>query len=221
MSAPCFLTDSSLFLKPLHIYSMPTDVQYVDPAASWHTAVPTLKPDTLMQLSRRDTREEETGAAERKRCNSEMFGRRRSSSRRTHSQRGWETEAAGKRREGARWKIGEANKWGVTEGSTRLKINMIRQKTGDRLMEGNNREEGVGKWRQVQGEEDRKTVRGRQTRRMGEGGEIKPLTLVAVCGLLATVSAMHLFLSYWICTKQDVRLVIPESDRQYISCFWG
>lgn len=30
---------------------------------------------------------------------------------------------------------------------------------------------------------------------MGEGGEIKPLTLVAVCGLLATLSAMHLFRS--------------------------
>lgn len=59
---------------------MPTDVQYVDPAASWHTAVPTLEPDTLMQLSRRDTREEGTGAAERKQCNREMFGRRRRSS---------------------------------------------------------------------------------------------------------------------------------------------
>lgn len=151
-----------------------------------------------------------------------MFGRRRSSSRRNTQPERMRDGGSGKgRREGARWKIGEANKWGVTEGSTRLKINMIRQKTGDRLMEGNNRVEGVGKWRQVQGEEDRKTVRGRQTRRMGEGGESKPLTLVAVCGLLATVSAMHLFLSYRICTKQDVSLVIPESDRQYISCVWG
>lgn len=61
---------------------------------------------------------------------------------------------------------------------------------------GNMRVEGISKWRQVRGGEDRKTVKGSQTTRMGEGGEIKPLTLVAVCGLLATLSAMHLFLSY-------------------------
>lgn len=42
----------------------------------------------------------------------------------------------------------------------------------------------------------KKNITGRQTTGMGEGGEIKPLTLVAVCGLLATLSAMHLFLSY-------------------------
>lgn len=64
--------------------------------------------------------------------------------------------------------------------------------------DGNMRVEGISKWRLARGggEKDRKTVKGSQTTRMGEGGEIKPLTLVAVCGLLATLSAMHLFLSY-------------------------
>lgn len=61
---------------------------------------------------------------------------------------------------------------------------------------GNMRVEGISKWRRVRWREDRKTVKGSQTTRMGEGGEIKPLTLVAVCGLLATLSAMHLFLSH-------------------------
>lgn len=61
----------------------------------------------------------------------------------------------------------------------------------------------------------KKNITGRQTTGMGEGGEIKPLTLVAVCGLLATLSAMHLFLSYWICTKPDVSLVTRASDLQY------
>lgn len=46
-------------------------------------------------------------------------------------------------------------------------------------MGGNIGVEGVSKWRQVRGGEDR-TVRGRQSIRMGEGGEIKPLTPVAV-----------------------------------------
>lgn len=172
-----------------------------------------------MQLSRRNTQGERTRAAERKQCDREMFRRRRSSSRRTHSQRGGGMEAAGKRREGARWKIGEANKWGVTKGSTGLKINMIRRKTGDRLMEGNIRVEGVSKWRQVRGGEDRKNSE-RQADYKNGGGRWNQAshTTVAVCGLLATLSAMHLFLSYWICTKQDVSLVIPESDPQYISC---
>lgn len=67
-------------------------------------------------------------------------------------------------------------------------------------MEGNiktwiTRVEGISKQRQVQGREERKTVKCSQTTRMGEGGEIKPLTLVAVCGLLATLSATHLFLN--------------------------
>lgn len=62
------------------------------------------------------------------------------------------------------------------------------------IEEGNMRVEGISKWRR--GREDRKTVKGSQTTRMGEGGEIKPLTLVAVCGLLATLSAMHLFLNH-------------------------
>lgn len=76
---------------------------------------------------------------------------------------------------------------------------MIRRETycPDRLTEGKIETgtgsmgaEGMCKWRQVQGREDRKkTVKGSQTTRMGEGGEIKPLTLVAVCGLLATLSA--------------------------------
>lgn len=60
----------------------------------------------------------------------------------------------------------------------------------------NMRLEEISKRRQVRGREDRKTVKGSQTTRMGEGGEIKPLTLVAVCGLLATLSAMHLFLNH-------------------------
>ena len=57
----------------------------------------------------------------------------------------------------------------------------------------NMRVEAISKWRQLQGREDGKTVKGT---RMGEGGEIKPLILVAVCGLLATLSAMYLFLSH-------------------------
>lgn len=93
--------------------------------------------------------------------------------------------------------MGEANKWRVTEGSTRLKINMIRRKTGDRLMEYRGREYGSGGNKQMEANaRDRETVKGSQTTRMGEGGEIKPLTLVAVCGLLATLSAMHLLFSY-------------------------
>lgn len=74
---------------------------------------------------------------------------------------------------------------------------MIRRETycPDRLTEGKIETgsmgaEGMCKWRQVEGREDRKkTVKSSQTTRMGEGGEIKPLTLVAVCGLLATLSA--------------------------------
>lgn len=50
---------------------------------------------------------------------------------------------------------------------------------GNVQMEASGRERGQKK----------KTVKGSQTTRMGEGGEIKPLTLVAVCGLLATLSA--------------------------------
>lgn len=65
---------------------------------------------------------------------------------------------------------------------------MIRQKTGDRLMEGNIRVEGVSKWKQVRGGEDRKTVKGRQTTRMGEGGEIKPHTSRCVWSPSNTVS---------------------------------
>lgn len=61
---------------------------------------------------------------------------------------------------------------------------------------GNMKVEGISKWRQVRGGEDRQTVKGSQTTRMGEGGETKPLTLVAVCGLLATLSDMHLFRSH-------------------------
>lgn len=60
---------------------------------------------------------------------------------------------------------------------------------------GNIRVEQFAKGRQVRGIEDRKTVKGSEPTRMGEGGEIKPLTLVAVCGLLATLSAMHLSLA--------------------------
>lgn len=42
----------------------------------------------------------------------------------------------------------------------------------------------------------KKNITDMETTGMGEGVEIKPLTLVAVCGLLATLSAMHLILSY-------------------------
>ena len=59
--------------------------------------------------------------------------------------------------------------------------------------------------------EDRKHSERQPDSRMGEGGEIKPLTLVAVCGLLATLSAMHLFLQLLnMHTKQDVSLVIRD-----------
>ena len=59
--------------------------------------------------------------------------------------------------------------------------------------------------------EDRKHSERQPDYRMGEGGEIKPLTLVAVCGLLATLSAMHLFLQLLnMHTKQDVSLVIRD-----------
>lgn len=63
-------------------------------------------------------------------------------------------EAAGKRLGGGtakkKKKLGEANNYSVTEGSRGLKINMIRRKTGERLMEGNKGVEGVSKWWQVQ-----------------------------------------------------------------------
>lgn len=84
--------------------------------------------------------------------------------------------------------------------------------------EGDLRVEGTSKWRQVWEIQDRKTVKGSQTTRMGEGGEIKPHTLVAVCGLLATLSAMHLLLSHWICTKQDVSLVIRDEPGVKLHC---
>lgn len=80
---------------------------------------------------------------------------------------------------------------------------------------GNIRLDVVCKWRRGWWGREKKTITGRQTTGMGEGGEIKPLTLVAVCGLLATLSAMHLFLSYWICTKPDISLVTRASDLQY------
>lgn len=83
---------------------------------------------------------------------------------------------------------------------------------------GNMRVKGMSKWRHVRGGEDRKTVKRSQTTRMGEGGEIKPLTLVAVCGLLATLSAMHLSLSHRICTKQDVSPVIRDDARVKPHC---
>lgn len=86
--------------------------------------------------------------------------------------------------------------------------------------EGDLRGEGISKWRQVWEIEDRKTVKGSQTTRMGEGGEIKPHTLVAVCGLLATLSAMHLLLSHWICTKQDVSLVIRDEPGVKLHCLF-
>lgn len=62
---------------------------------------------------------------------------------------------------------------------------------------------------------EKKNITDRQTTGMGEGGEIKLLTLVAVCGLLATLSAMHFFLGYCICTKPVVSAVTRASDLQY------
>lgn len=119
--------------------------------------------------------------------------------------------------EGTRRKTGLANKWGVAQGSGRVKVHMIRMETWRETDKGNIRVDVVSKWWRVWWGW-KKNITGRETTGMGEGGEIKRLTLVlcvCVCGLLATLSAMHLVRSYWICTKQDVSLVTRASDRQY------
>lgn len=145
----------------------------------------------------------------------------------THTQRGGEMETEQMRQEG------HFEKWGMSINRESLGdqlgwrwIWLGGKHTGYRVTEGNikswnMRVKGISKHRQVGGREARKTVKGSQTKNGGGRWNQASHTSRCVCGLLATLSAMHLFLNHYICTKQDVSLVIRDDPRFYFPLTWS